>query len=203
MQACIYEEYGPAEVVKVGQVRKANGEGRRSARPCARKLGDHGGLALPRSRISDRIQVDGPAHARLVPAEKRHPGDGFSGVVEATGKNVSRFRVGDHVFGAASPMRRGAHAEYVAVKESGAIIGKPASLTDQEAAAIPFGGNSALAFLRDFRKGEAGPTRSRRRGFGRRGGVGGANRTASWCGGDRRMQHARTWSSCGPSVRIT
>jgi len=74
----------------------------------------------------------------------------FSGVVEAVGTKVTRFRAGERVFGAASPMRRGAHAEYVAVKESGVILHKPAGLTDQEAAAIPFGANSALAFLRDF-----------------------------------------------------
>jgi NADPH:quinone reductase-like Zn-dependent oxidoreductase len=74
----------------------------------------------------------------------------FSGVVDAVGTKVTRFRVGERVFGAASPMRRGAHAEYVAVKESGVIMHKPSGLTDQEAAAIPFGGNSALAFLRDF-----------------------------------------------------
>jgi NADPH:quinone reductase-like Zn-dependent oxidoreductase len=71
----------------------------------------------------------------------------FSGVVEATGQNVTRFRAGDRVFGAAA---RGAHAEYVAVKESSAIVHKPALLSDAEAAAIPFGGNTALAFLRDF-----------------------------------------------------
>src|SRR5262249_23036082 len=82
----------------------------------------------------------------------RHPilGMDFSGVVAETGKDVTRFRVGDHVFGAAHWQRMGAHAEYVAVEESGAIIHKPPFLTDQEAAAIPFGANSALAFLRDF-----------------------------------------------------
>jgi NADPH:quinone reductase-like Zn-dependent oxidoreductase len=74
----------------------------------------------------------------------------FSGVVEATGYDVKRFRAGDRVFGSASAMRRGAHAEYVAVRESDAIIHKPASLTDDEAAAIPFGANTALAFMRDI-----------------------------------------------------
>jgi NADPH:quinone reductase-like Zn-dependent oxidoreductase len=74
----------------------------------------------------------------------------FSGVVQAVGKQVTRFRVGDPVFGAASALSRGAHAEYVAVRESGAILHKPACLTDEQAAAIPFGAGSALAFLRDF-----------------------------------------------------
>jgi len=74
----------------------------------------------------------------------------FSGVVEATGYDVKRFRAGDRVFGSASALRRGAHAEYVAVRESDPIIHKPASITDDDAAAIPFGANTALAFMRDF-----------------------------------------------------
>jgi NADPH:quinone reductase-like Zn-dependent oxidoreductase len=47
-------------------------------------------------------------------------------------------------------MRRSAHAQYVAVRETDAVIHTPAGLTHQEAAAIPFGGGSALAFLRDI-----------------------------------------------------
>jgi NADPH:quinone reductase-like Zn-dependent oxidoreductase len=53
-------------------------------------------------------------------------------------------------------MRRGAHAEYVAVQETAAIVHKPVRLSDEQAAAIPFGANSALAFLRDFAKLSAG-----------------------------------------------
>jgi NADPH:quinone reductase-like Zn-dependent oxidoreductase len=71
----------------------------------------------------------------------------FSGVVERVGSNVTRFRAGDAVFGATSAMRRGAHAEYVAIKESGAIVPKPAALSHEKAAAVPFGANAALAFL--------------------------------------------------------
>ncbi len=80
----------------------------------------------------------------------------FSGVVEAVGSAVSRFRVGDAVFGATEPMRRGAHAEFIAMPESGAIIHKPESLTHQQAAAIPFGASCALDFLRDVARVQAG-----------------------------------------------
>jgi NADPH:quinone reductase-like Zn-dependent oxidoreductase len=74
----------------------------------------------------------------------------FAGTVTATGSKVTRFHVGQRVFGSTSPLRRGAHAEYLVVKESDAILATPAGLTDQQAAAIPFGGNAALAFMRDF-----------------------------------------------------
>jgi NADPH:quinone reductase-like Zn-dependent oxidoreductase len=59
----------------------------------------------------------------------------FAGVVEEVGTGVTEFRVGDEVFG----IEGGAHAEYVAVRESGVIAQKPTGLTYEEAAAVPDG----------------------------------------------------------------
>ncbi len=75
------------------------------------------------------------------------PGTEFAGIVAAVGNGVTRFRIGDAVFG----MRiGGANAEYVAIPEGGAILAMPGGLGFEEAAATPFGALSALAFLRDF-----------------------------------------------------
>lgn len=63
------------------------------------------------------------------------------------GKAVTRFGVGDEVFGATG-FRFGAHAEYVRVPESGLLERKPANMSFEEAAAVLFGGVSALYFLR-------------------------------------------------------
>lgn len=76
-------------------------------------------------------------------------GGSFSGRVVAIGAAVTRFRLGDEVFGVVGS---GAHAEYVAVPEDKTIVAKPAALGYDEAAALPFGGLSALVFLRDFAK---------------------------------------------------
>jgi NADPH:quinone reductase-like Zn-dependent oxidoreductase len=78
----------------------------------------------------------------------RHPvlGMDFAGEVAAVGTGVERFRVGDRVFGSTA---RGAHAEYVTVRAEGAVTSTPSRLCDDEAAAVPFGANCALAFLRD------------------------------------------------------
>ncbi len=73
----------------------------------------------------------------------------FSGHVVSVGEKVTRFRPGDAVFGFAG---NGAHAEYLAISEDGAIMPKPAALDHDEAAAVPFGALSALVFLRDFAK---------------------------------------------------
>ena len=70
----------------------------------------------------------------------------FAGTIEKVGKRVKRFREGDPVFGA-SGFKFGAYAEYVRLPEKG-LATKPDNVTFEEAAAIPFGGISALHFLR-------------------------------------------------------
>jgi len=69
----------------------------------------------------------------------------FAGTVEAVGKNVTRFKPGDEVFGG----KFGAFAEYVAVREDRAIALKPGNLTFEQAASAPIAGITALQALRD------------------------------------------------------
>lgn len=70
----------------------------------------------------------------------------FAGTVEAVGKNVTRFKPGDAVFGGAD----GAFAEYVSVRENGALARKPDNLTFEQAAAVPIAAITALQALRDY-----------------------------------------------------
>ena len=156
MQACIYEEYGSPEVVRVAEVA--------TPRPKPDEV-------LVRVHATSVTTADWRLRASVFPRvfwlpgrlvfglfRPRKPilGMDFSGVVEAVGERVRRFRAGERVFGAAGAMERGAHAQYVTVRETGAILPKPDCLTDTQAAAIPFGANTALQFLRDFGKLQAG-----------------------------------------------
>jgi NADPH:quinone reductase-like Zn-dependent oxidoreductase len=75
------------------------------------------------------------------------PGMEFSGVIEAVGKKVTRFKKGDEVF-ASSGLSMGANAEYKCLRASGAIARKPASVTFEEAATLIVGGLNALHFIR-------------------------------------------------------
>jgi len=71
----------------------------------------------------------------------------FSGEVESIGKEVTKFKAGDAVFGH-TDMRFGAYAEYISVPEDGSLALKPADITHAQAAAIPFGGVTALHFIK-------------------------------------------------------
>src|SRR6476646_8240777 len=71
------------------------------------------------------------------------PGSDFSGTVEAVGRNVTEFKAGDEVFG----VRAGCLAEYVCVRQNGAVTLKPANVTFEQAASIP----TALVALQGLR----------------------------------------------------
>jgi NADPH:quinone reductase-like Zn-dependent oxidoreductase len=75
----------------------------------------------------------------------------FAGTVEAVGKNVTKFKPGDEVFGG----RTGAFADYVCVRESRAVALKPADITFEQAASVPIAGITALQAVRD--KGQIQP----------------------------------------------
>lgn len=85
----------------------------------------------------------------------KHPilGGDFAGRVEAVGGDVTRFQVGDEVFGSSATF--GAFAEYAAVPER-ALVPKPATVTFEQAAAVPTSAVTALQGLRDHGKLQAG-----------------------------------------------
>jgi len=73
-------------------------------------------------------------------------GTELAGVVEAVGKDVTAFKIGDPVF-AFSGVNMGCYAEYKCIAQDGPVAMKPANLSFEEAAALSFGGTTALHFF--------------------------------------------------------
>ena len=89
------------------------------------------------------------------PWKARVLGTELAGEVESVGKGVKKFKKGDRIV-ASTGMAGGGHAQYACLPETGALVLKADSLSWEEAVAIPFGANTALYFLRDLGKLEAG-----------------------------------------------
>ena len=85
------------------------------------------------------------------PFKPRHQilGADMAGRIEAVGKDVTRFQPGDAVFGDLNGSGWGGFAEYVCASEN-ALEPKPASMTFEEAAAVPQAGVMALQGIRDY-----------------------------------------------------
>jgi NADPH:quinone reductase-like Zn-dependent oxidoreductase len=96
------------------------------------------------SRLPMRLFVFGIFKPRM-----NRLGIDLAGEIEAVGKDVKRFKMGDQVFGRPDPAF-GAHAEYICIPENGVLTIKPANTTWEEAASIPLAGNTALYFIRDL-----------------------------------------------------
>ncbi len=81
-------------------------------------------------------------------------GGEFSGKVAKVGSRVTNFKPGDSVIGFSAAM--GAHAEFKVIKANAAIVHKPAEMSFEDAAALSFGGTTALNFLLKIGRMQAG-----------------------------------------------
>ena len=148
MKAALVRRYGPPEVVTIGDVpRPEPGPGEVLIRIHATTVssGDH------RIRGMDLPPGLGPIGRLMFGfSGPRQPilGTELSGEITAVGPGVTRWHKGQKVV-AFPGARGGAHAEFIVMKETASIAPKPQGMADHEAAALCFGGTTALHFLRD------------------------------------------------------
>jgi NADPH:quinone reductase-like Zn-dependent oxidoreductase len=138
MKAVVARKYGPPEILRIEDV----------PRPVPK---EHEVLVRVHASTVTRsdcgFRAANPFFSRVFTGYRRPKqpivGMELAGVVEGVGSAVTGFAVGDEVFG----LRSGANAEYVCVREAGALAHKPEGLSFEEAAALPDGASIARACL--------------------------------------------------------
>lgn len=141
MKAVVFDRYGPPDVLRVEEIERP-------------KPKEDEVLVKVRATTVNRtdcgFRAAEPFFSRfftgLLRPKYRTPGMELAGEVVAVGGAVSQFAVGDEVFGLRG---NSANAEYVCVRESGALAHKPAALSFDEAAAVSDGACIALACLQN------------------------------------------------------
>jgi len=143
MKAIVYTEYGPPEVLQLTEVENP------APKDNEVLIRVHAASANPADWHLMRAE---PFLARLENGllKPKNPrlGADLAGRVEAVGRNVTQFQVGDDVFGSMPLNELGAFAEYVCANEETVAL-KPARLTFEQAAAVPLAAFTALQGLRD------------------------------------------------------
>lgn len=146
MKAVICLKYGGPEVLKVTEVEKPIAKDNQLLVKIVATAVNSGDVRLRALRASAIQRALMRVIVGFHGPRKKVLGVVFSGVVEAIGKNVTTFKVGDEVYGATG-FSFGTYAEYVAVNEKSPVFLKPANASFEEAASIPFGATTAIYFL--------------------------------------------------------
>lgn len=147
MKAAVCERYGPPEVVEIKDIDKPSPKDDE---------------VLIKTYAATVTSADWRVRSLTVPmgfglivrlvfgvSKPKQPilGSELAGVVESVGKNVTQFKPGDAVF-AFSDAAMGCHAQYKCMSQDSAIALKPNNLSFEQAAALSFGGTTALHFIR-------------------------------------------------------
>ena len=141
-KAIVYEKYGSPEVLNIREVNKP------SVTDDQVLVKVH---AASIQQTDTNFRSGTPFLARVISGllkpKNQILGCDYSGTIEATGKNINKYNVGDEVYGLLDK-RTGTHAEYISVSMN-EISQKPKNLNFVEAASVGVAGTMALQFLRD------------------------------------------------------
>jgi NADPH:quinone reductase-like Zn-dependent oxidoreductase len=155
MKAIVYTEYGPPDVLQLKEVEKPTPKDNEILIRIYATSVTYGEVMVRNLRKITPRNFNMPLP--LLPLNWmmfgfRKPkitilGAELAGEIESVGKDVTRFGKGDQVFGYRG-MSMGAYAEYLCMPEDGSVAIKPANMTYEQAAVVPYGAMIALNLLR-------------------------------------------------------
>ena len=147
MKAIVCEQYGGPDVLQLQEIPSPEvGPGQLLIQVMASPI-TSADRKLRSLNFPDGLRTFGRLATGWRGPRKRVLGVAFSGVVVEAGPKAESFQVGDRVFGM-DAWNMGCHAELKVVSATGAVAHMPASLSFEQAAALPFGGTTAFHFLR-------------------------------------------------------
>jgi NADPH:quinone reductase-like Zn-dependent oxidoreductase len=146
MKAIICTKYGSPEVLQLQEVAKPIPKEHQILIKIIATAVNSGDVRLRRLDFKTPMKVIMRLALGISKPRKPILGNVFSGIVESVGTKVSKFNIGDRVFGMTG-FKFGTYAEYVVVNQDSNIIEMPKNASFEEAAAIIFGGQTAIHFL--------------------------------------------------------
>jgi NADPH:quinone reductase-like Zn-dependent oxidoreductase len=147
MKAILQTKYGSPDVLQISDVEKpVPGDDEVLIKVHAASVNTADCYILKGEPFLVRIMDGG-----ILKPKYQIPGSDIAGKVEAKGRNIKQFELGDEVFGNLSSYGRSGFAEYVCVPEN-AIALKPDNISFEEAAAVPLAAVTALQGIRDIGK---------------------------------------------------
>jgi NADPH:quinone reductase-like Zn-dependent oxidoreductase len=145
MKAIVYDKYGSPDVLRLEDIQKPTpGDDEVLVKINAVSINSWDWDTLTGKPFEYRILF-----GLLKPKSTKIHGCDIAGRVEEIGKNITRFQVGDEVFGDIAEDGWGAFAEYTCAHENELAL-KPSSMTFEEAACLSHGGNLAVQGLIDY-----------------------------------------------------
>ena len=151
MKAAVYTSHGSPSVLKVTEIEKPIPKANELLVKIHAATVTAGDIRLRASDFPPLFWLPARLMFGLFKPKKKILGHEFAGVVEAVGEKVSKFTIGDEIFGTTTMLSTGSYAEYVCVPEawkSGVVAKKPKNLSFEESAALPVGAMTALYLLK-------------------------------------------------------